>query len=126
MLEARRMDAEEGERGVPMFVMSRERKRICKMTSVTGVVEKPVELALRALTYSSRPGEVVLDLFGGSGSTLIAAEKLGRRARLMEIDPAYPDVIVRRWEQFTGEKTILDGDGRSFEEVADERRRVPA
>ncbi len=96
------------------------------MTSVTGVVEKPVELALRALTYSSRPGEVVLDLFGGSGSTLIAAEKLGRRARLMEIDPAYPDVIVRRWEQFTGEKTILDGDGRSFEEVADERRRVPA
>jgi len=90
------------------------------------LTEKPVELALRALTYSSRAGEVVLDLFGGSGSTLIAAEKLGRRARLIEIDPAYADVIVRRWEEFTGQKAVLEGDGRGFEEVADERRRVPA
>jgi len=90
------------------------------------LTEKPVELALRALTYSSRAGEVVLDLFGGSGSTLIAAEKLGRRARLMEIDPAYADVIIRRWQEFTGQKTVLEGDGRGFEEVADERRRVPA
>jgi len=90
------------------------------------LTEKPVELAVRALTYSSRAGEVVLDLFGGSGSTLIAAEKLGRRARLMEIDPAYADVIVRRWEEFTGKKAALEGDGRGFEEVADERRRVPA
>ena len=90
------------------------------------LTEKPVELAVRALTYSSRPGEVVLDLFGGSGSTLIAAEKLGRRARLMEIDPAYADVIVRRWQEFTGKKVVLDGAGRSFEEIADERRRVPA
>jgi len=90
------------------------------------LTEKPVELALRALTYSSRAGEVVLDLFGGSGSTLIAAEKLGRRARLMEIDPAYADVIIRRWQEFTGQKAALEGDGRGFEEVADERRRVPA
>jgi hypothetical protein len=90
------------------------------------LTEKPVELALRALTYSSRPGEVVLDLFGGSGSTLIAAEKLGRRARLMEIDPAYADVIVRRWQQFTGKKAVLEDDGRGFEEIADERRGVPA
>ena len=66
------------------------------------LTEKPVELAVRALTYSSRPGENVLDLFGGSGSTLIAAEKTGRRAFLMEIDPLYCDVIVRRWEEFTG------------------------
>ena len=68
------------------------------------LTEKPVELAARAIRYSSRPGEVVLDLFGGSGSTLIAAEQLGRRARLVELDPLYCDVIVRRWEAFTGQK----------------------
>ncbi|GIW90240.1 MAG: hypothetical protein KatS3mg109_0672 [Pirellulaceae bacterium] len=66
--------------------------------------EKPVELAVRALQYSSRPGENVLDLFGGSGSTLIAAEQTGRRAFLMEIDPLYADVIVQRFEKFTGQK----------------------
>jgi len=85
------------------------------------LTEKPVELAARALTYSSRPGEVVLDLFGGSGSTLIAAEKLGRRARLMEIDPPYSDLIVRRWQDYTGRKSVLDGDGRTFDAVAAER-----
>lgn len=68
------------------------------------LTEKPVELATRALQYSSRRGENVLDLFGGSGSTLIAAQQTGRRAFLMEIDPLYCDVIVRRFEQFTGKK----------------------
>jgi DNA modification methylase len=68
------------------------------------LTEKPVELAVRALQYSSRRGENVLDLFGGSGSTLIAAEHTKRRAYLMEIDPLYCDVIVRRFEQFTGKK----------------------
>jgi DNA modification methylase len=68
------------------------------------LTEKPVELAVRAMLYSSRPGENVLDLFGGSGSTLIAAEHTGRRAFLMEIDPPYCDVIVQRWENFTGRK----------------------
>jgi len=68
------------------------------------LTEKPVELAVRAMQYSSRPGERVLDLFGGSGSTLIAAEQTGRKAFLMEIDPAYCDVIRERWEQFTGRK----------------------
>ena len=72
--------------------------------SMVHLTEKPVELAVRAMTYSSRPGENVLDLFGGSGSTLIAAEKTGRRALVMEIDPLYCDVIVRRWEEFTGRK----------------------
>jgi DNA modification methylase len=67
------------------------------------LTEKPVELAGRALEYSSRPGEHVLDLFGGSGSTLIAAEKAGRRAFLMELDPPYCDIIVARWERFTGQ-----------------------
>jgi len=66
--------------------------------------EKPVELAARALQYSSRPGENVLDLFGGSGSTLIAAQQSGRRAFLMEIDPLYCDVILNRWEKFSGQK----------------------
>ena len=65
---------------------------------------KPVELASRAMEYSSRKGENVLDLFGGSGSTLIAAQQSGRRAFLMELDPLYCDVIVQRYEQFTGHK----------------------
>ncbi len=72
--------------------------------NMTHLTEKPVELAGRAIRYSSRPDENVLDLFGGSGSTLIAAEQTGRRAFLMELDPLYCDVIVQRWEQFTGRK----------------------
>lgn len=72
--------------------------------SMVHLTEKSVELATRALEYSSRPGEHVLDLFGGSGSTLIAAEQTGRRAFLMELDPLYTDVIVTRWELFTGKK----------------------
>ena len=66
------------------------------------LTEKPVELSVRAMQYWSRPGEHVLDLFGGSGSTLIAAEQTGRRAFLMELDPLYVDVIVQRWQKFTG------------------------
>jgi DNA modification methylase len=72
--------------------------------SMIHLTEKPVELATRALAYSSQRGENVLDLFGGSGSTLIAAEQAGRRAFLMELDPLYCDVIVQRYEQFTGQK----------------------
>jgi len=68
------------------------------------LTEKPVELAIRAMQYSSLPGENVLDLFGGSGSTLIAAEQTGRKAFLMELDPLYVDVIVQRFENFTGKK----------------------
>ena len=72
--------------------------------SMVHLTEKPVELAVRAIQYSSRRGENVLDLFGGSGSTLIAAEQTGRQAFLMELDPPYCDVIVRRWEAFTGKR----------------------
>src|SRR5204863_5547572 len=72
--------------------------------SMIHLTEKPVELAARAIAYSSKVGEHVLDLFGGSGSTLIAAEQLGRRAFLMELDCLYADVIVQRWETFTGKK----------------------
>ncbi len=72
--------------------------------SMVHLTEKPVELAVRAMQYSSRVGENVLDLFGGSGSTLIGAQQTGRRAFLMELDPLYCDVIVQRFEQFTGTK----------------------
>ena len=65
---------------------------------------KPVKLIARQIRNSTRPGETVLDLFGGSGTTMIAAEQLGRKAYLMELDPRYCDVIVERWEKFTGKK----------------------
>jgi DNA modification methylase len=70
--------------------------------SMIHLTEKPVELAQRAIEYSSKKGENVLDLFGGSGSTLIAAELTGRKAFLMELDPLYCDVIVQRFERVTG------------------------
>lgn len=73
-------------------------------TEMVHLTEKPVELARRAMEYSSRPGENVLDLFGGSGSTLAAAEAMGRKAFLMELDPLYCDVIVQRWENLSGRK----------------------
>lgn len=79
---------------------------------------KPVELCQRAIENSSRPGSIVLDLFGGSGSTLIACEKVGRRARLMELDPLYVDVEVRRWQEFTGKEARHAATGASFAEVA--------
>lgn len=72
--------------------------------SMVHLTEKPVELAVRAIQYSSLAGANVLDLFGGSGSTLIACQQTGRRAFLMELDPPYCDVIVERWEKFTGRK----------------------
>lgn len=73
-------------------------------TAMVHLTEKPVELAVRAIQYSSRAGENVLDLFGGSGSTLIGCQQTGRKAFLMELDPPYCDVIVQRWEKFTGQK----------------------
>lgn len=79
---------------------------------------KPVELVERAIRNSSKSRDVVLDTFGGSGTTMIAAEKLGRQARLLELDPGFCDVIVKRWQEFTGKAAILDGDGRSFAEIA--------
>ena len=74
---------------------------------------KPAELAVRAMQYSSRPGENVLDLFGGSGSTLIGAEQTGRRAYLMEIDTLYCDVIADRFQRFTGKPAILERTGEA-------------
>lgn len=68
---------------------------------------KPVKLVARFMINSSRQGDIVADIFGGSGTTLIAAEQTGRACRMMELDPKYVDVIIQRWEQFTGEKAVL-------------------
>ena len=81
-----------------------------KLEHLTG---KPAELAVRALQYSSVHGENVLDLFGGSGSTLIGAEQTGRRAFLMEIDTLYCDVICDRFQRFTGKAAVLERTGKS-------------
>jgi len=80
---------------------------------------KPVELVERAIRNSSKPGDVVLDPFGGSGTTLIAAEKSGRNARLMELDPKYVDVIVRRWQDWTGKFATRESDGLGFNDLAE-------
>lgn len=93
--------------------------------SMVHLTEKPVELAVRAMQYSSRPGEHVLDLFGGSGSTLIAAEQTGRRAFLMELDVLYADVIVQRWEKFAGRKAERVA-AKTPDSVAPKRKKTPA
>ena len=82
---------------------------------------KPVELIERALMNSSKAGDTVVDLFGGSGSTLIACERRHRKARLMEIDPGYADVIIRRWQNYVDKNATLEADGRTFAEVAQQR-----
>jgi DNA modification methylase len=83
---------------------------------------KPVELIERGLMNSSHPGDMVVDLFGGSGSTMIACEKTGRCARLMELDPKYCDVIVKRWQDFTGKTAHLEG-GRTLAELESKRKK---
>lgn len=81
---------------------------------------KPIELCERAINNSSKKGFIVLDIFGGSGSTLIACEKTGRKARLMELAPNYCDVIVKRWQDFTGKKAVHES-GKTFDEMAASR-----
>jgi len=78
---------------------------------------KPVELVERAIRNSSKSRDIVLDLFGGSGTTLIACERAGRGARLMELEPKYVDVIVIRWQEFTGRTATLEGEGSTFADV---------
>jgi DNA modification methylase len=78
---------------------------------------KPVALVERAIRNSSKPRDTVLDCFGGSGTTMIAAERTGRRAVLLEIDPAYADVIVRRWQEATGEAAVLERETCNYNEI---------
>ncbi|WP_363800797.1 site-specific DNA-methyltransferase [Lysobacter firmicutimachus] len=87
---------------------------------------KPVALVERAIRNSSKSRDLVLDPFGGSGTTMIACEKTGRRARLIELDPKYADVIVRRWQDHTGQAAIRQGDGARFEDAASELEPVDA
>lgn len=79
---------------------------------------KPVALFEYQMLNNTKGSDVVLDSFGGSGTTLIAAEKNGRIARLMELDPKYCDVIVKRWQEFTGKKAKLESNGQSFDDLA--------
>ena len=109
--------------GAPQSTLWQEKKPAANRIHPTA---KPVELVERALLNSSKAGDVVADLFGGSGSTLIACERRNRKARLMEIDPKYADCIVRRYQEYTGKQATLDGDGRTFEQIKAERVEVAA
>lgn len=79
---------------------------------------KPVGLFRYLIQNSSAKGDVVFDSFGGSGTTLLAAEETGRRAMIMELDPRYCDVIVRRWQEATGQEATLESTGKTFEELS--------
>jgi len=83
--------------------------------------QKPTALPEEAIDKTTKSGATVLDLFGGSGSTLIACEKISRKARLMELDEKYCDVIVKRWQEFTGKQATLESTGELFKEVSDGR-----
>ena len=82
---------------------------------------KPVELVENAIGHASNAGGIVMDLFGGSGTTMIAAEKNGRDARLMELDPKYCDVIIKRWQDFTGQRAVLEGTKQTYDDLKAER-----
>ena len=91
---------------------------ISKKNGKTGhPTEKPVEVPLMAISHSSLKNNIVLDLFGGSGSTLIACEQLNRKCHMMEIDPKYCDVIIRRWQKLTGRAAVLEATGKTFDEI---------
>jgi DNA modification methylase len=79
--------------------------------------QKPVELATEALDKTTRQGAAILDLFGGSGSTLIACEKTNRNAYLMELDPKYNDVIIKRWQEFTGKQAVHEDTGVLYDNI---------
>jgi DNA modification methylase len=85
---------------------------------------KPVALVADAIKDCSRRNGLVLDPFAGSGTVLIAAERTGRRARTLEIDPHYVDVAVRRWQDYTGKVAVLATTGQTFENIGDERGRA--
>ena len=83
--------------------------------------QKPVEISERAITNSSKMGDEILDIFGGSGSTLIACEKTTRHCRMMELDPKYCDVIIKRWQEFTGKQAVLLSTNETFDALKEQR-----
>ena len=106
-----------GQRGMAVWQVGKD-----AASSYVHPTQKPTALAERAIQDFSDKGSLVMDLFGGSGSTLIACEKTGRQARLMELDPHYCDVIVRRWQDFTGEQATLEATGQTFAELSSQRQ----
>ncbi len=84
--------------------------------------QRPVECMRRPIENNSSPGQAVYEPFCGSGTTVIAAEMSGRACHAVELSPAYVDVAVRRWQDFTGQHAVLEGDGRLFHEVEEARR----
>jgi len=88
------------------------------MSSKLHPTMKPVELCEIPIMNSSKGSDIVLDLFGGSGTTIIACEKTGRISYIMELDPKYCDVIVKRWQEFTGKEATLETNGKTFAEVS--------
>ena len=89
-------------------------REVTKKSDGSHPTQKPIELIEPIVEFSSNKGQIILDLFGGSGSTLIACEKTGRTARMMELDPKYCDVIVKRWQDFTGKIAVLESTGEPF------------
>jgi DNA modification methylase len=90
-------------------------------TSSNHGTQKPVECMRRPIENNSSPGQAVYEPFCGSGTTIIAAAMTGRACHAIELAPAYVDVGVKRWQDFTGEAAVLDGDGRTFDQIAAER-----
>ena len=80
--------------------------------------QKPVECMQRPIENNSSPGQAVYEPFSGSGTTIIAAERSGRSCHAIELSPKYVDVAIKRWQDFTGARATLDGDGRCFDEIA--------
>ena len=97
--------------GTHHWYSDRKQTTVIDMARPTKSVEhptmKPVELFAYQIKNSSKQGDIVYDSFGGSGTTMIACEQLGRKARLMELDPRYVDVIIKRWEMMSGKKAVL-------------------
>ena len=83
--------------------------------------QKPVECMKRPIENNSSPGQAIYEPFSGSGTTIIAAEMTGRHCYAMELSPEYVDVAVKRWQDFTGQKAILESTGRTFEDMASDR-----
>jgi DNA modification methylase len=88
--------------------------------------QKPVECMRRPILNNSAPGQAVYEPFAGSGTTLIAAETTGRACYAVELDPAYVDVAVQRWQAFAGAAAVLEGDGRAFDQIAGDRAEAAA
>jgi len=93
--------------------------RFDKERVVGHTTPKPVALVERAINNSSKRGDIIVDLFGGSGSTLIASEKIGRHSKVMELDPKYCDVIIKRWQDFTGKEATLEATGKTYNTLAE-------